>query len=198
MRRPNRWWVVCTLAVMLAVPACTENDIDEGDQDVVLEITSFDAPAVTGEVEIGFCQNNPLIPCLNSNNCPFGDVCILSAVGGECTINPWTFGLENKPLSEGAGESPFNDIVLNSLDIAYDFPPLGSTDFTRTIGLGSVVIPAAGSGTISFPPITGADIIPNTSTSVNLTLTFDARTVAGIRVDMPPPTVTLFIADCFP
>ncbi len=197
MRGPNRWWILCAVAVMLAVPACTENDIDEGDQDVVLLLTSFDAPAVTGDPEIGFCQDSPTIPCLNSNNCAFDDVCILTGIGGECTISAWTFTLENKPLSEGASESPFNDVVLNSLTIAYDFPPLGSIEFIRTIGLAGVVIPAAGSGSISFPPISSGDIEAD-NTAVNLTVTLDARTVAGIKLDTTPSTITLFIGDCLP
>ncbi len=197
MGRPNRWWVVCAVAVMLAAPACTENDLDEGDQDVVLEITSFDAPAATGDPEIGFCQDSPTIPCLNSNNCAFDDVCILTGIGGECTISAWTFTLENKPLSEGASESPFNDVVPNSLDIAYDFPPLGSTDFTRIIGLANVVIPAASSGTVTFPPISSGDILAD-NTAANLTVTLAARTVAGIKLDTPPSTITLFIGDCLP
>ena len=196
MRRPNRWWVVCTLAVLLAVPACTENDLDEGDQDVVLEITSFNTPPVTGEIELGFCQLSPAIPCLNNNNCPIGDVCDLSVISGECNIPAWSFGLANLPLSEGASESPFNDVILNNLVIFYDWPdPI--VDFSRTIGLFGVVIPAGGNGTIQFPPISTADLIDD-DTAVSLTLTIDARTVAGIDVNMPPAQGTLFIADCIP
>ena len=89
MRRPNRWWVVCAVAVILAIPACTKNDLDSNDQDVVLEVTSFNAPAVTGELETGTCQANQGIDCLDSSNCPIGDICILPAIGGECTISEW-------------------------------------------------------------------------------------------------------------
>jgi len=197
MRRANRWWVVCAVAVMLAVPACTENTLDQDDQDVALEITSFDAPPVTGDVEVGTCQNNPGIECLNNNNCPIGDVCDLSAVSGLCTIPAWSFGLANLPLSAGADESPFNDVILNNLIITYDWSPLAIAPFTRTIGLFGVVIPAGGNGTIEFPPISSGDLLAD-DTAVNLTLTLDAKTVAGIDVNMPPAQGTLFISDCIP
>jgi hypothetical protein len=182
---------------LLAVPACTENDLDEGDQDVVLEITSFNTPPVTGEIELGFCQLTPAIDCLNNNNCPIGDICVLPPGGGECLITPWTLGLTNMPLSEGAGESPFNDVLVHSVDITYDWSPLAIPTFTRTIGLGGVAIPAAGSGTVTFFPITFNDIAAD-DTGVDLIMRFNASTVAGIGVNMPPATVLLLIDDCIP
>jgi len=50
MRGKNRWWILWLAAAVLVAPACSENDLDESDADVILEVMGFSAPAVTGEV----------------------------------------------------------------------------------------------------------------------------------------------------
>jgi hypothetical protein len=192
MRGRNRWWILWLAAVLLLAPACTENDLDDSDSDVVLEVVTSSTPPVTGEVQLGSCSLSGN-ECLTSDNCPEGETCILPPPGSsECLIAEWNFNLANQPLSEGAIESPYNDIVMNRVEIDYNWSD-GSTA-TTVIGLGGVTVPANGTASVTFYPIAQENFLFD-DTTVALDMNFVGQTIAGQDVARSA-AAELFIEDC--
>ena len=192
MRGRNRWWILWLAVVLLAVPACTENDLDESDSDVVLEVVNATTPPVTGDVVLGTCSLSGT-DCLTTDNCPEGEVCNLPPPGSsECLIPQWSFNLANRPWSSGAIESPYNDVVMDRVDVVYTWSDASVT--TGSIGLAGVTIPANGQVNVSFYPI-GTDDFLFDDTIVNLGLRFLGDTIAGQDVDFVA-NAQLFIEDC--
>ena len=79
--------------IMVGLTGCTGNSIDDaGAANVVLEVLSFDSPAVTGSV----------------------------APGGGCafTVTEWDVNLSAVPINSLVG-TPFNDVVMISVDMVY-------------------------------------------------------------------------------
>lgn len=154
-------WMMLLAALLLVVPACTSNSLDDGDSaDVVLEVVSLDNPPVAGEIgEGGFCG---------------------------FTVESWTASLANIPKNRvsGEGTSPYNDIVVNSLVIAYEWIDCAScSTVDRFVGLGNVSVPAGGLNAVTFEPIALDDVLNGLpdieGSTANLTLTFTAQTVEG-------------------
>ena len=185
MRRPNRWWILCALAVMLAVPACTENNLDESDADVILQILGVVNPPI--ESEPGECQNDTSKICQNDGDCPLDNTgtptgpCILPLEA--CTISEWSVSMLNSPLNEGGSEGPFNDIVVISLDLMYDWDDaLGvpGDPTSASIPVGQTILAGSG-GTVNFFPIAVQDIAAD-QTTVSVTMVFRGQTVSGHAV----------------
>lgn len=181
MRGSKLGWP-CTLAlVVLLAFACTNDSLDDGDSpDVVLEIGSLDNSPVTAAVSQGLCAGDGTTACAADAECALvGGPCL-----GGCTLEvvDWTGTASNVPLNALAGSSPFNDIILESVTIVYDWIDDAASTPTRVVGLGSVTVPAGGSNTFSFAPISFQDLTGVEGLTANLALTFNARTVEGERV----------------
>jgi hypothetical protein len=183
------------------VSSCTENDLDESEADVVLEILGITNPAVTGNVGTSTCSISGA-DCVVDADCQVGQnggVC-LPPPTGTCLVSDWTVNFVNKPLSAGGVETPFNDIVVSSVTIAYvnlDGTPYGPPP--RTFAVGST-IEADSQGTGQFQPIAFQDIGVD-NTTIALVLSFNAQSVAGHKVDvvgLGTAGVQLSIEDCAP
>jgi hypothetical protein len=197
MRGTNRWWILLLAVVLLAASACTENDLDESEASVLLEVLGVSNPPVTGEVELGTCSITVSLTCLDNNNCPEGEVCILPPGGSVCEITDWTASLANKPLNEAGMESPFNDIVVSRVVASYLNLDGSAYAPDRSIPVGAT-IQANSIGTIAFAPIAFDDLTAD-NTTINVVLGFDAVTVSGEDVEVAGGQGTqLFIEDCIP
>jgi len=97
-------------------------------------------------------------------------------------------------LNEGGTESPYNDIILERLDVVYTWSD--ASVGTATIGLADLTVPAGGQASVQFFPI-GSDDFLFDDTTVELNLTFVGQTVSGHGVGRTS-TVPLFIEDCMP
>ena len=185
MRRANRWSILCAVVVLLAVPSCTENDLYESEADVVLQILSVTSPPI--ESDDGECQNDTSIICNVDGDCPLDSTgaptgpCVLPLE--PCTITEWSLSLLNSPLNEGGGSSPFNDIIVQTIEFTYDWDDLLGVDpdpSTATIPIGQTIL-ANGGGTISFFPISVQDVAAD-ETTVSVTMVLRGVTVAGHEV----------------
>jgi hypothetical protein len=103
------------------------------------------------------------------------------------TITAANATFKNLPKNQYAGTSPFNDIVLQSVDISYvwDDNPAVITP-TRTTGLGGAV-PAGGSATAQFSVVANGDLEANppfgrAGHTAALWMTFHGQTVSGDAV----------------
>ena len=115
-----------------------------------------------------------------------------NAAGGACTytITSASGTFKNKPKNQFAGTSPFNDIILQTVSIAYVWDDLLVQD-PVTAGLGGSV-PANGSATALFSVVSNAALEepiaapPNPSGraghTASLSLTFNGTTVSGDAV----------------
>lgn len=195
MRGRNRWWILVLAVVVLGITACTENDLDESEANVVLEITGINNPAVTGDIGAGTCSLNAAIICLDNSDC------VDQAAGfcefALCTVADWVVDVRNQPLNEGGMESPFNDIVVSSVRLTY-LNIDGSSYAVDSIVPLSATIEANGTGVISFAPIAFNDLTTD-NTTINVLFAFVAQTVAGQAVNIAGGTgAQLFIEDCLP
>jgi hypothetical protein len=112
--------------------------------------------------------------------------------GGACTftVTSASGSFNNKPKNQYAGTSPFNDIVLQSVEISYVWDD-GVVQPSVSAGLGGTV-PANGSSSAQFSVISGAALTVDGPTdpagtgraghTANLALTFRGTTVAGEAV----------------
>lgn len=176
MQITQRWWLLP--ALLLAATACTNDALDDGSSaDVVLEIQDLTAQPVTASTDTGG--------------------------GGGCSleVQDWTGTALNVPVSALAGNlsSPFNDILLESVTISYDWdldgiPDPGITP-TSVVGLGGITVPAGGSATFAFAPISFQEVLPVAGQTANLTLDFRGRTVEG-EVVHRTALRQLFVEDC--
>jgi hypothetical protein len=101
--------------------------------------------------------------------------------GGVCTytIANGTASFKNKPKNAGATESPFNDIILRSLDVTYGWDDGAATPAASGGIAGSV--PANGSSTAQFA-VVSADALTTGARgghTATLGLTFRGVTVSG-------------------
>ena len=109
------------------------------------------------------------------------------STSGTCTytITAANGTFKNKPKNQFAGTSPFNDIVLQSVNVTYVWDD-GEPQAPATAGLGGSV-PADGSGTAQFSVISN-QALGNTGAlgraghTATLGLTFNGITVSGDAV----------------
>jgi len=187
---------VCLMVLLLALvyPACTGNELDDADSaDVIMQITSMESPSIRAQRQSTtsgtcaatgtFCQSND--DCGALDQCIRSDVCILE-------VEEWTATIAAAPKNELA-TTPFNDIVMVSVDISYDWvnDSLNGLIPPQNIGLGNVNVPANGQNSVTFPPIPSDPLnittgVPPTSpfegATANMTMTFNAVTVEGTRI----------------
>jgi len=145
--------------IIAGLAGCTGNSLDDaGAANVVLEVLSFDSPAVTGEL-------------LGGGGCGF-------------TVTEWEVSLSALPINSLVG-TPFNDVVMVSVDMVYVWDDALLSTPPRSVGLGSVVIPVSSTGSITFAPIGFTDLSSAFSgESAVITLTFRGHTVEGTAVTL--------------
>jgi len=176
------------LAILIGTASCASNDLDDDDAaDVVMEVTTLTSPSVTAQRQTsssGTCQNSPGITCTpGGNECGDIDVCVIPQV---CNLQivDWTASISAKPKNPLATE-PFNDIVLVDVVIQYTWTGTALYMAPFTVGLGNVTIPAGGSGTVMFSPVSLTAINASTEfqgKTADLTMTYRAKTVEGSEV----------------
>jgi hypothetical protein len=171
MRSSHGWSILFLALAFVAAGGCSHDGLDDGDSaDVVMEIRTMETQPITAAQSQG---------------------------GGGCTftIVEWTATVANVPKSELAGpdSSPFNDIIVDSVTITYEWlnPAFGTV--TRVKGLAGT-IPADETGSISFSPIEPEDI-PSDGVSANLTMLFQGHTVENESVSATAGA-TLIVNSC--
>jgi hypothetical protein len=174
------------LLVLLGTVSCTSNDLDaSGSADVILQVLSFDAPFVSaqrqtstsGSCSLGgtLCQSND--DCGVNETCVRTDVCILE-------VEDWTVTFQAAPKNDLA-IPPFNDIIMTDVTLTYQWvnPAIVTPPFV--VGLGNVTIPAQGSNSVLFPPIS-SDAVNNNplieGATATVLLNFRGQTVEGTTI----------------
>ena len=197
MRGRNRWWILGLAVVLLGAPACTENNLDESEANVILEILGVNNPEVTGDIGAGSCSLNPAIICLDNSDCVDQLAGFCEFPNALCTVADWVVDMANQPLNEGGATSPFNDVVIYSVTLTYvniDGSPYAAP---RIVPI-NATIQAGATGSVSFAPIAFDDLTVD-NTTVNVLMTFVAQTVSGHAVTIAGGTgAQLFIEDCLP
>jgi hypothetical protein len=189
MRSLNRLWIVPAACALVLAVACTGSSLDDGDSaNVVMQVQNLNDPPVTGSVQVGSCVLSGL-PCVSDDDCADNDDCFIDPTGTECQVVNWNATLLNKPKSELAGESPFNDIVLQDVTLEYDwlngFQMSGGD--TRVIPISGTIDPN-GTQQVTFLPISAEDLddlrnaFPAQERSANVTMTFRGRVEDGEKV----------------
>jgi len=179
------WLAVATLAALATGLSCTGNALDDSDSaDVILEVLQLDNPPVEVQCTLatdGQCSVSGSV-CTTNADCQAGvEVCIRNQLC-QLEVADWDASIAAKPKNSLA-ISPYNDLILQNVTISYAW--IDTVQFTpvRTVGLGNVVIPAESTGQVAFAPISLDDLTPALGGhTANLTLTFNAITVAGDRV----------------
>jgi hypothetical protein len=138
---------------------CNSTIDDSDGPNVVLEVENLTIPPVSTSQD-------------SSGTCTF-------------TLSPATASFKNKAKNEGAKESPFNDIILQSLDIAYFWDDGAAAPASATAGLGGSV-PAEGTSTAQFLVVSNDALAVNSRAghSATLSLTFRGVTVSGDNVSV--------------
>ena len=177
---------LAVLLVLLGTVSCTSNDLDaSGSADVILQVLAFDAPSVTAQRQTatsGTCSGTGTL-CQSNEDCGIADVCVRTDV---CIleVEDWTVTLGAAPKNDLA-IPPFNDVVMTDVTITYNWvdPSIVTPPFV--VGLGNITIPAQGTNTIVFPPIS-SDAINNNAAiegaTATLVLTFRGQTVEGTTI----------------
>jgi hypothetical protein len=159
MLRSKKYLMPLLAAVLLVSASCSNDALDDGSgADVVLEVLSLDNPAVTAQVAGG---------------------------GGLCTlqVEDWTASMQAAPKNPLGGATPFNDLILHTVTITYNWIDDGISTDPAIIGLGNATIPANGIGSVTFAPISFDDLsAAMQGHTSNLILVFDATTVEGTHV----------------
>jgi len=205
MRTVNGPTVVSAL-LLAALAGCTGNSLDDGDSgNVVLEVTAINAPQASGQVTAGTCSVSGN-PCLQTSDCPASEFCQLNPTTQGCLPPEWTVTLTSVPKSDLATTSPFNDVVLASLTLTYNwtngFPTSSvSTPMFPANQLG-LTIPASGQATVKFAPVSQqllldleAFLVTGGSASADVVMTFAGATMDGEPVGTEAAAV-LNLANC--
>lgn len=169
------------LLIMLAT-GCADGPLDDPDGPPgVFEIQALDGQTVSSTLSVlnGTCSVSGGT-CAATADCPVGESCVGSGTVCLFTVTDWTATLLNvaNPNDETPPAPPFGDIVMETVTISYDFFDTGVTNPpTRVVGLGDVVVPVGGTGTITFSPIALQDLDQAMAgTTANLGLIFQGRT----------------------
>jgi len=174
------------LMVLLASASCTSNNLDDADSaDVILEITALDAPSVTAQLQSatsGTCSGSGTL-CTSNQDCGLNEVCVRTDT---CIleVEDWSATFLAAPKNPLATE-PFNDIVMLDVTITYEWVNPAITTSPLVVGLGNIVIPAQGSNSVMFPPISSDAVNNNPAiegSTALLTLDFRARTIEGTNI----------------
>jgi len=177
---------LAVLLVLLGTVSCTSNDLDSsGSADVILEVVAFDAPFVTAQRQTtttGTCSLSGTL-CQSNAECGVNEVCVRSDV---CIleVEDWMVTFMAAPKNDLA-IPPFNDVVMTDVIITYEWvnPAIVTPQFV--VGLGNVSIPAQGSNSVSFPPISSDAVNNNPAiegATALLRLTFRGETIEGTAI----------------
>jgi hypothetical protein len=177
---------LAVLLVLLGTVSCTSNDLDaSGSADVVLQVLAFDAPFVTAQRQTatsGTCTGSGTL-CQSNEDCALTEVCVRADV---CIlqVEDWNVTFQAAPKNELA-IPPFNDVIMQDVTISYTWvdPSIVTPPFT--VGLGNVTIPAQGSNSVVFPPISSDAINNNPAiegATASLVMTFRGETVEGTTI----------------
>jgi len=183
---------------LLILAGCADGPIDSpGSAHVVLQLETLDTPGVTGAVEgDGVCSGDAQVSCTSDATCANAQPALGSCIGLTCTrtIAEWSGTARNVPKNSLANTSPFNDIVLQRVDISYPGSGLPST----TVGIVGTIF-ADTSGSIEFFPITFQAIegVPDdTAVSVDVVFTIYGVTEVDDNVQLTA-AAQLNVEKCF-
>ncbi len=172
MRTNRREMKLLLAGLVLALGSCNPTSLDNSDSaDVVLEVL-----------------NIPQVPPITA----------ASVGGGACTftVTNMTVTLRNQPKNTLAGDSPFNDILVESVTLSYEWDDLTLTTLPRTLAVGGTV-PANGSQTVSFPPIALGDLLATyAGHSASITMAFTGQTVSGKGVSATGRGAVVSVNSC--
>jgi hypothetical protein len=157
----NTIWIATVLLVGLMTAGCASNAIDDPDSpNVVVTVQTLTIPPVTAAEDPN-----------NAGACLF-------------TVADATATLRSQPKSEPADNSPFNDTVMESVEISYlwdDGTPMAPAAF----GV-SGTVPVGGTASVLFPAVpAGALTSGLASHTASLDLVFRGHTVSGDEVVVP-------------
>lgn len=194
MRSMKRWSVLTMMLGLALLPACIGNSLDDGDgADVVLEVVALQTTAVTGDVQTGTCAAGGT-PCLSSFDCAQNDTCDIDLSDQECRVTDWSMQLRSVPLNASATTSPYNDILVSSIQVDYSDATFAVL-WTRVIPVTCTVAPSA-TQSCRFTPINFADLTLD-NTTLNMLAIVRGRTVSGEAVSANFGA-QLNIEDCIP
>ena len=150
----------------------------------MLEILGLENPAVTGEAsDTGICSIS-LTVCASAADCDVGQG-LCEAEGASFGVEDWSASLLVAPKNvlSGSDSAPFNDVILQTVRITYDWLDSSLSTPTRTVGLGNTTIPAGGTSSVIFAPVAFDDLsLDLAGRTANLTLEFTAKTVEGTTI----------------
>jgi hypothetical protein len=153
-----RFWIALGVLGTLALfPACNSALDDADSADVVLQVMTITGQAVQSQDD-------------GSGTCTF-------------TIQEWTAQLRNEPKNSLATQSPFGDIRMIRIDVAYDWGLDGVVDSTTSIGL-SGTVPAAGNQSVTFFPVSLEELTGRDGQSANMDMLFVGETYDGNPVSV--------------
>ena len=140
-----------------------------------------DGPNVVLEAE------NLVIPPVNGTTDTTSGICTFNVTNANATFR-------NRPKNEAGATSPFNDVVLLSVHVSYDWGPGNAPQADADFGLGGTV-PANGTATAQFAVVGGNDLILHEGQVASLILTFSGRTVSGEAISTTTGS-TLAVGTC--
>ncbi len=161
MRLIQRFSTVAFAAsLVLIVAACAHGSIDDGDSaNVILTV-----------------QNVPNIPPVTASPSPGGTGCTFTVPNVNVTLG-------SRPKTELALDSPFSDIAMDNVEIAYDWVnPDGSEVLADSFTIAGT-IPVNGTQTVSFAPIRLDFLSASLSgRTANISMLFHGHTLDGHAV----------------
>jgi len=187
-----RWKVsalgLLALVLIVVAGACTSDRLDDGDSaDVVLQVLSLDPVAVTAQPETGTgtCSFSGA-QCTVNSDCPFGESCT-GATGCQLTVEDWQVTFQALPKNSVGVTSPFNDVIMDNVDISYSWQVGAPIIGAQSVGLNGVTVPVNGQAQANFQPISAAAVNSDPALEGNtadLLMVFNGTTVEGSRVDV--------------
>jgi hypothetical protein len=147
---------ILALSALVALAALTSCNSDLDDPD---------GPNVILEAE------NIVIPPVNGATDETTGICTF-------TITNATATFRNRPKNEAGASSPFNDIMLQTVHVSYEWGPGNAPQADAVFGLGGTV-PADASSPAQFAVVSGNDLVLHEGQIASLILTFVGRTVSG-------------------
>jgi hypothetical protein len=164
---------LAAVCAALLAPGCADGTVDDGDTgDVILEVANTATTPITTAED----PDNP-------GSCSF-------------VVTEWTSTLNNKPKNAKAIVSPWNDILMGTVDVTYawDDPAIVTPPVTMNV---SGTVPANGSLGVKFPPILLGDVTAAMEGhSANLVLTFHGTAVSGEAVTTTAYGAVMSVNSC--